>query len=211
VRLLVVAAALVAVLCLPASDASYVARSSNPVSVTAASADSYFHVYAKTTLPAPDPGCWLFQYATRRGSNPEVFAGSGADFTAAAHLGGWRGQQGLARCVLVIRAPEAFPAGVSQITLRGSVAADAATGRRPVTAVSFRRANSLVNSETLTLAPGQQASLELAVDLQPGYSPANRLYTQDVRVWATWSGNSDDAIGYDVPVKVYDGAGAGPN
>jgi hypothetical protein len=210
-KLLVVVAALLAVLSIPASDASYVSRTSNPVSVTAASATSYFHVYSKATLPAPDPGCWLFQYAPRRGSNPEVLAGSGSDLTAAAHLGGWRGQEGLARCVLIIRVPDSFPSGVSQITLHGSVAADAATGRRPVTGVSFRRANTLTNSETISLTPGQQASLELNVDLSPGYSPANRLYTQVVRVWATWSGNSDEYFAYDIPVKVYDGTGAGPS
>jgi hypothetical protein len=210
-RLLVVAAALLAALSIPASDAAYVARTSNPVSVTAASATSYFHIYSKATLPAPDPGCWFFQYAPRRGSNPEVLAGSGSDLDAAVHLGGWRGQQGLARCVLVIRVPDALPAGASQITLHGSVGADAATGRRPVTGVSFRRANTLTNADTIALTPGQQASIELSVDLSPGYSPANRLYTQLVRVWATFSGNGDDYFAYDIPVKVYDGSGAGPS
>jgi hypothetical protein len=211
VRLLVVAAALIAVLSLPASDASYVAGTSNPATVTAASATTYFHVYSKAALPAPDPGCWFFQYAPRRGSHPEELAGSGSDRTAAIHLGGWRGQDAIARCALVIRAPDVFPAGVSQITLRGEVGPDSATGRSPVQDVSFRRANSLINAPTLTLAPGQQASLELDVDLSPGYSPANRLYTQNVRVWATWSGNNDDSLGFDIPVKVYDGTGAGPN
>jgi hypothetical protein len=208
---LVVAAALLAALLVPVSDAAFTARTSNPVTITAASATSYFHVFGKAALPAPDPGCWFFQYAVRRGSSPEVLAGTGSDGTAAAHLGGWRGQEGLARCVLVIRVPETFPAGVSQITLRGEVGADAATGRRPIGAVSFRRANTLTNGATISLTPGQQASLELQIDLRPGYAPANRLYTQVVRVWATWSGQNDEFFSYDIPVKVYDGTGSGPD
>ena len=71
--------------------------------------------------------------------------------------------------------------------------------------------NSLTDNATVTLTPGQQVSLELDIDLNPGYSPANRLYTQVVTVWATWVGNDDDFFAFDIPVKVYDGTGPGPN
>ena len=115
---------LLAAVVVPASDASFNARSSNAVAIGAASATTYFHLYARDELPPPDPGCWLFQYAVRRGSNPQVLAASGSDRTIAVHLGGWRGQQARARCVLAIRAPSAFPPGVGQITLQTLIAAD---------------------------------------------------------------------------------------
>ena len=92
--------------------------------------DADFHIYSKATLPPPDDGCWLFQYAPRRGSNPEVLAASGSDRTLSVHMGGWRGQDALARCVTAIRAPSTFPDGVTQITLHTRIAADTATGRR---------------------------------------------------------------------------------
>jgi hypothetical protein len=210
-KLLVAIVALAVALSVPASDAKFNARTSNPMSVAAASATSYFHLYSRDTVPQPDPGCWLFQYSVRRGSNPQVLAASGSDRTISVHMGGWRGQDALARCVVAIRAPDAFPDGVTQITLHGEVGADAATGRRPITDVSFRRTNGLTNSATVTLTPGQQVSLELDIDLNPGYTPGNRLYTQVVRVWATWAGNTDDYFSFDIPVKVYDGTGAGPD
>ena len=210
-RWLALAGALLALLAIPVSDANFNSRSANTATVTAASATQYFHIYSKATLPPPDDGCWLFQYAPRRGSNPEVLAASGSDRTLSVHMGGWRGQDALARCVTAIRAPSTFPDGVTQITLHTRIAADTATGRAPITGASFRRANSLTNSATVTLTPGQQVSLELDIDLNPGYSPANRLYTQVVTVWATWAGNNDDFFAFDIPVKVYDGTGPGPN
>jgi hypothetical protein len=211
VRAALAVLAVLAAIVVPVSDARFNARSTNTATIGAANATSYFHLYSRDTLPPPDPGCWLFQYAVRRGSNPQVLAASGSDRTIAVHLGGWRGQQGLARCVLAIRAPAAFPPGVGQITLQTRIGADAATGRRPVTGASFRRVNGLTNSEAIALAPEQQVSLELDIDLQPGFTPPNRLYTQVVTVWATWAGNGDDFFSFDIPVKVYDGAGAGPN
>jgi hypothetical protein len=207
--LLLIAA--VAAFSLTASDAGFNDRSANAVSVGAASATSYFHLYSRDAVPGADPGCWLHQYAARAGSVPSVPAASGSDRTTAVHLGGRRLQQGTVRCVLAMRAEESFPAGVGQITLHARVGADAATGRRPITGATFRRANGIVNGTTVTLAPEQQVSLELDVDLNPGFSPSGRLYEQVVRVWATWSGNSGEFFSFDVPVKIHDGFGAGPD
>ena len=210
-RATLVLIALLAAVAVPASDARFNDRSLNSMRVAAASATDYFHIYSRDALPPPDPGCGPFQYSVRRGSNPSVLAGSGSDRTAAVHMGGWRGQQGIARCVLALRAPASFPAGVGQITLHSRIAADAATGRRPVTGATFRRVDEPSNTATVTLSPGQQVALELDIDLRPGFSPPNRLYTQVVTVWATWAGNADDFFAFDIPVKVYDGGGSGPD
>ena len=85
--------------------------------------------------PQPDPAAGCYRLRARRGSNPQVLAGERQRRTLAVHMGGWRGQDATTRdCVLTIRAPATFPAGVTQITLHGERArrhGDRPSGRSP--------------------------------------------------------------------------------
>lgn len=70
-KLLVTLVALALVLTVPASDAKFNARTANPVTVAAASATTYFHLYSRDAVPAPgrldvgrpgaaeQPGRWI--------------------------------------------------------------------------------------------------------------------------------------------------------
>jgi hypothetical protein len=207
-RLLVLAAILAASLFAASSDARMNATTKNTASITADTPDAYFHVYSQST----DPG-GLTGYATRRGSSPAVPAGTGADATAAVHMGGWRNQTATyVDRVLTIKAPATFPAGVSSLTLHGLRGVDPATGEQPLTAGRFQRMNDTGGGATITLAPGEQVELDLEVTMRPPDFPttgAGLTYTPTVTIWATWTGYADDFYNYIVPVKVFNGTGAG--
>jgi hypothetical protein len=207
-RLLALAAILAASLSATASDARMNAVSKNTASIAADTADAYFHVYSQGT----DPG-GLTGYGTRHGSSPPVPAGTGADDTAAVHLGGWRNQTATyVDRVLTIKAPATFPAGVASLTLHGVRDVDPATGRQPVTDSRFQRMDGTGGGATIALSPGEQVELDLEVTVRPPVYPGSGTgltYTQPVTIWATWTGYADDFYSYVVPVKVFNGTGAG--
>lgn len=209
-RLLVLAAILAASLFASASDARMNATTKNTGTIGADAPDAYFHVYSQSTDPGGVTG-----YATRRGSSPAVLAGTGADATAAVHMGGWRNQNATyVDRVLTIKAPATFPAGVSQLTLHGLRSVDPATGEQPITAGRFQRMNDTGGGATITLSPGEQVELDLEVTMRPPDFPpsgpgSGLTYTPTVTIWGTWPGYSDDFFSYIVPVKVFNGTGPG--
>lgn len=207
-RALAALAALLAVaLTVPLSSARFTAQSANPGSgFGAGAASAYFSLVSQSTHPAPVPGNW----GVRRLSTPPAPAGTGADFTAAAHLGGWPNNAATyVNQVLVIRTPAAFPAGVAQITLNGARIPDAATGRQPITAGRFTDMNGNGGGATITLGPGQSARLNLEVTTAGATFTTGVTYVPHVRVWATWAGYTDDFYAYTVPVSVFRGSGPG--
>lgn len=207
-RLLVLAAILAVSGFASVSDARMNSVTKNTGSIAADSPAAYFHVYSQSTDPGGVTG-----YATRRGSSPAVLAGTGVDDTAAAHMGGWRNQTATyVDRVLTIKAPAAFPAGVTQLTLHGLRGVDPATGEQPITAGRFQRMDDTGGGATITLSPGEQVELDLEVTMRPPDFPTTGTgltYTPTVTVWATWTGYTDDFYAYIVPVKVFNGTGAG--
>jgi hypothetical protein len=206
--LLVLAALALACAAVPASSARMSHRTQNPSAVTADSAAAYFHVYSQSTDPGGVTG-----YATRRFSTPPAPAATGADDAIAVHMGGWRNQNTTyVDRVVTIKAPASFPAGVTQLTLRGVRAPDPATGEQPITAGRFQRMNDTGGGATITLSPGEQVELDLEVTMRPPDFPnsgTGLTYVPTVTVWATWTGYSDDFYAYVIPVRVYNGNGPG--
>jgi hypothetical protein len=183
-------------------------RTQTTAAVTADSPAAYFHVYSQGT----DPG-GMTGYATRRFSNPLVPAATGADDAISVHMGGWRNQNATyVDRVVTIKAPAAFPAGVTQLVLNGARTPDPATGEQPITAGRFQRMNDTGGGATITLSPGEQVELDLQVTMRPPDFPnsgAGLTYTPTVTVWATWAGYSDDFFAYVIPVRVFNGNGPG--
>jgi hypothetical protein len=195
-------------LALPAmrSDARFNTVSSNPANAVAADSPSnYLRLYSQSTDPAGLTG-----YATKRNSNPLVPAATGSNLGLTVALGGWKNENGtnLVR-VLTLQALSPLPAGASPLTVTASLAADPASGRQPLSQVTFSDTNGANAAATATLTAGAKQQLNLRVATK-GFPGNNKLLTPTVTLRVTYPGYTGSFLSYVVPVSVWDGNGAGP-
>jgi hypothetical protein len=212
-RLLAAAAWLAATvtLALPAirSDARFNSVSTNRANVVAAdSPANYLRLFSQSTDPAGLTG-----YGTKRLSSPVVPAATGVDATLQANLGGYKNQGATTVTrVLTLQALNPLPAGVASLTVTPTLAADPATGKQPLTAVSISNLDGSGSGPGATLTAGAKRQLNLTVRTQPNsqFPGNNMLHTPTVTLLITYPGYSGSFLNYTVPVSVWDGNGAGP-
>jgi hypothetical protein len=185
------------------SDASFSARTINTATVKADSPLNYLRIYSQSTDPDGLTG-----YAKRQGtSSTPAATGSNASLTA--HLGGYNNTStGSAARVLTLDAPDTLPSGVAGIVVYATFGTDAATGSTPIRSPAFRTPGSSQSTSGYTiLTPGVKRQLDLAVNTS-GLS-GNKTYTQTLTLKIQYLGYSGDFLTYELPIKVYDGSGAG--
>jgi len=212
-RLLVAAAWLTATvtLALPAihSDASFNSVSVNRAnSVAGDSPANYVRLYSQSSDPARLTG-----YATKRLSSPVVPAATGTDRGLSVSLGGYKNQNTTAVTrVLTLQARSPLPAGAAPLTVTAALAADPVTGRQPLNGVSFSALDGSGAGPTATLTAGAKRQLNLTVRTQPNsqFPGNNVLHTPTVTLRVTYPGYSGTFLSFVVPVRVWDGNGAGP-
>jgi hypothetical protein len=191
----------------PASGANFNHRSKSTGAVTTASVTALMRLFSQGTDPAGLTG-----YATKTSSSPAVPAATGADTALSVAAGGHKNDPGstLTR-VLTLQARNPLPAGVSSLTISATLAADAATGRQPISGLSFSPISGSPTSATTTLAAGQKAQLNLSLRLKNNEFPGNNtMYTPKVLIRVQYPGYTGSYFTYTVPVLVWDGNGAGP-
>ncbi|MEA2310262.1 MAG: hypothetical protein QOE28_230 [Solirubrobacteraceae bacterium] len=203
-----VATALAATMLMPilASQANFNSRSQNPGNrLSADTPANYLHVYSQGSDPAGLTG-----YAVKRLSAPAVPAATGSDLGLAVALGGNKNvkNQAFTR-VLALQAPAVLPAGMSPLTVTASLAADAASGRQPISGLTFSNTDGTGSAATATLAAGAKKQLNLVVTTQ-AFPGNNVLHTPTITLTITYPGYSGTFLTYVVPVSVWDGNGVGP-
>jgi len=205
-RALILIALLTAIATTAFSGARFTAQSLNRSNVLSADATSnYLHAYSQPTNPGG-----LTTYAIRKGSTPQAPAATGTDDALTVNLGGYSnvGNTNLKR-VFTLTTPAALPAGVSSITATISVVADATTGSQPITDYNIATTSDSSPAKSVTLTAGQTRHVDLTTATKN--LTANTQYVPSLVVDVTYTGYSGGFLSYVVPVKIYDGAGAGPN
>lgn len=205
--LVALVAAVVAALALPAvrSGATMNSRTANPgTTVVADTPVNYVRLWSQPTDPTGLTG-----YELRRNSAPAVPAASGADAGLTVHLGGNKNANDLAHTrVLVIEALDPLPAGASPVTVSVSLAPDPTSGLQPLSGFTLSNLNGTGAAATATMTAGVRKELNLTVTTQ-GF-PASALYVPTVTLTVTFPGYAGGFLSTVVPVRVWDGNGAGP-
>ena len=162
------------------------------MTIAAASRRATSTLYAKRHAPAARPRLLVLPVRRpRRGSNPQVLAAQRQrpdDRRAPGRLA--RPGRALRAACSPSACRTTFPAGVSadHAARRGSAPTPRPAGARSP-ACSFRRANTPHQQRDASRSrPTSRRRSSSTSTCSPGYTPANRLYTQVVSVWATWSG-----------------------
>jgi hypothetical protein len=189
----------------PSSDASFNATSKFSADLSADSPSRYLKLYSQSTDPAGLTG-----YATRTGSSPTARAATGSDDSLSVHLGGTNNTTASYTRVLTMETPSTLPDGLSTITVTATVAKDTTYNQTPINTPTIRTIANVGTSNVVTLGAGQKRQLNLNVSTS-GLPGTSRLYTPSVILTVTYSGYTDDFLNYTVPVKVWDGTGAGSN
>ena len=87
------------------------------------------------------------------------------------------------------------------------------TGKQPITAASIQRRSTAPGAApTASLTAGAKRQLNVTVRTQPNNAfPGNNvLHTPTVTLRVTYPGYSGTFLSYVVPLRVWDGNGAGP-
>ena len=186
----------------PSSGADLTWSSSNPGNtLTGDSPDRYLHGYSQSTDPTG-----LTPYASVSGS-PLVPAATGTDSTLGVNLGNYKNvlPTTITR-VLVVAAPSSLPAGITAVTVRIALAADATSGLQPITATTFAAANGTgtCSGSTVTLAAGNRCQLNLTVSTRVNQGFINNLtYTPVLYLIANFTGYTGSSfLDYRVPVTI---------
>ena len=140
-------------------------------------------------------------------------AATGADAALQVLLGGYKNQGATTVTrVLTLQAVNPLPAGVASLTVTPSLAADPATGRQPLTAVTISDLDGSGAGPTATLTAGAKRQLNVTVRTQPNnlFPGNNVLHTPTVTLRVTYPGYTGTFLSFVVPVSVWDGNGAGP-
>jgi hypothetical protein len=185
------------------SDASFTARTNNTATVSVDSPLNYLRIYSQGTDPDGLTG-----YAKRQGtSSTPAATGSNASLTA--HLGGYNNtSSGSASRVLTIEAPDNLPSGVAGIVVYARFGTDATTGSSPIRSPVFRTPGSSQSTSGYTvLTAGSKRQLDLSINTSS--LSGNKTYTQKLTLQIQYWGYSGDFLTYELPIKVYDGSGAG--
>jgi hypothetical protein len=189
----------------PSSDASFTATSKFNADLGADSPDRYLKLYSQATDPAGLTG-----YATRTGSSPTARAATGSNENLSVHLGGTNNTTASYTRVLTMETPSTLPDGLSTVTVTATLAKDTIFNLTPINTPTIRTLGNSGSSNVATLAAGQKRQLNLNVSTA-GLPGSSRLYTPSVVLTITYSGYTDGFLNYTVPVKVWDGSGAGSN
>jgi hypothetical protein len=185
------------------SAASFSARTHNTATANADSPLNYLRIYSQSTDPDGLTG-----YAKRQGTSSTP-AATGINASVSAHLGGYYNtSSGSASRVLTIEARDTLPDGVAAISVYASLGSDASTGASPIRSPVFRvPGSSQATSGYTILAPGSKRQLDLSVNT---YSlSGTKTYTQTLKLTIQYWGYAGDFLTYELPIKVYDGYGAG--
>jgi hypothetical protein len=147
-----VAAACAALFSLPASGANFASKTKSTASVTTDSTANYLRLFSDAT----DPDLVLLGYATKRNSNPLVYAATGVDDSLAVALGGYKNTNNttIARAFSV-KARSPLPAGISSLTVTATLLPDPG-GKQPLAGYAFTNALGLSPTSSVTLGPGDK-------------------------------------------------------
>jgi hypothetical protein len=200
------AAAVTLALPIMRSDARMNSRSANTANTVAAdSPANYLRLYSQGSDPAGLTG-----YATKKSSSPLVPAATGTDATLAVALGAWKNENGtnLTR-VFTLQAVNPLPAGASPLTVTASLAADPASGRQPLSTITFTDTNGANSAATATLTAGAKKQLNLRVATK-GFPGNNTTLSPTITLTVVYPGYAGNFLNFTVPVSVWDGNGAGP-
>jgi hypothetical protein len=181
------------------SGASFTASSTSTVSGSADNINRYLHIYSRSTDPDGYTG-----YYNRRGTAPAQPAATGVDDTLAVNIGGTGRPANFTAAYLfgLKIAPGPLPRGLTQVTLTVTAGPDLATGMQPLV---------MTGSNTVTGAANAKYYFSVDVNVTNAFAQ-NTLYTPHLYVTVTYTGFTTlTYYQYDIPVKVYTGAGAGPN
>jgi hypothetical protein len=185
------------------SDASFTARTSNTATASVDSPLNYLRIYSQSTDPDGLTG-----YAKRQGTSSTP-AATGVNASVAAHLGGYNNtSSGSASRVLTIEARDNLPDGVGAIWVYATLDSDASTDKSPIRSPVFRAPGSSQSTSGYTiLAPGSKRQLDLSINT--ANLSGNKTYTQTLTLKIQYWGYAGDFLTYELPIKVYDGNGAG--
>ena len=203
----VAAAACAALFSLPASGANFASKTKSTASVTTDSTANYLRLFSDAT----DPDLVLLGYATKRNSNPLVYAATGVDDSLAVALGGYKNTNNTSiPRVFSVKARSPLPAGVSSLTVTATLLPDPG-GKQPLTGYTFTNTLGLNPTTSVTLAAGDKRWVNLSASMKGSAFPGNNvLYTPTVRITVRYPGYTGDFLSYDVPVTIWDGNGSGP-
>jgi hypothetical protein len=187
------------------SDASFTARTSNTATASVDSPLNYLRIYSQSTDPDGLTG-----YAKRQGTSSTP-AATGVNASVAAHLGGYNNtSSGSASRVLTIEARDNLPDGVGLIGVYATFGSDHSTGASPIRSPVWRTpgsSQSQSNNGYTVLGPGTKRQLDVSINTS-GLS-GNKTYTQTLTLTIQYWGYFGDFLTYELPIKVYDGNGAG--
>ena len=188
------------------AGASFTAQSTNAGNALSADTTSnYLGIYSQVGNPGGLTG-----YAVRKGMSPSTPAASGTNDDLAVNLGGYNDVNATnANRVLTLTTPAALPSGVTSVTVALSVVADPTTGIQPISDYNIATTSNSSPAKTVTLGAGTTRQVNLAIKTK-GLT-GNLQYVPQLVVQVTFNGYSGGFLSYVVPVKVYDGTGAGPN
>jgi hypothetical protein len=205
-RALIIAAAVVAALSVPASQANFASSTANGASVATDATANYLRLLSDAADTSTLTG-----YADKRDSSPVVRAASGADDAIAVALGGYKNTNTtpIPR-VFSVQARDPLPPGVPSITVTATLLPDV-SGKQPLTGYTFTNLLGLNPTSSVTLGPGDKRWVNLSASMKGSAFPGNNLlYTPTVRITVRHPGYTGTFLSYDVPVTIWDGNGAGP-
>lgn len=206
-RITVVAAIVAACLLGPAAAwAVFTNQSQNTASASADSVTNWLSAYAQGTDPFNLTG-----YLTRQGCGTQP-AASGQGLALSVNLGGvGRTGQHEYDMAFALSTPKTFPEGQSIITVSASASPDPATGLQPLQAEEMNSLHSSGGYTSYDFVPDNAiGQMNLVVDTSHGFASSHQ-YVPVVHVTVTFTGETSGFLRYDIPVKIYTGAGCGPN
>ncbi len=172
------------------SGATFTTSSQTTVSAKAESISSWIHLWSQGTDPSGLTG--YARQSVRTGSAP--LCATGADEALTCTMGGINTNTSYtSNRAFTLEGVIPFPdPAISTVTIQYALIADAATGRQPISGITFSSVN------------GSSSKYGVNISLRATGSGwvANRTYTPMVRLTMTYTGSPDTYFVYDVPVSV---------
>ena len=206
-RLAVVGAVLCGCLLTPAIALGvFGAQSQNQATASADTVTNWIGAYSQGT-----DGNNLTGYLTRQGCGTQP-AATGQGRALSVNLGGvGRSHQREYDMAFSLITPRTFPEAQSSITVTATASPDPATGLQPLQAEEMNILHGSGGAASYSFVPGNViGQMNLVVDTSHGFT-ANHQYVPVVHVTVTFTGETSGFLRYDIPVKVYTGAGCGPD
>lgn len=184
------------------SLASLTSTTQTTITATTDGVGDWLHLYSQPTDPDGLTG-----YALRRVRTPPApLAASGQDAGIAVDLGGFPDTNDsfdFSR-VITIKTPLTFPsAGVTQVAVTVTTAADPASRDNPLKSAKLSNLNGSGANATVTLGPNQKRQLNLQVRARKQYA-LGQVYYPRVIITLTYAGGPAGYYRYEFPVAVTD-------